>query len=123
MFVIHLFNDVFVINISDISIYAQDKKKLLEKAKASQAKQNPLEVLDHLDIKSLAHKEIRDKVDRNVRNVYDKYVIKQMYDKYIENQSKQQNKDLDSTKSKQQSESIKSSLETEQKPKTRKLSR
>ncbi len=107
----------------NLDIYAQDKKKLLEKAIISQAKQNPLEVLDNLDIKSNAHKEIRDKVDRNVRNVYDKYVIKQMYDKHIENQEQQPNQDLDSTKSKQQSESINSSKETERQQKTRKLSR
>ncbi len=91
----------------NLDIYSQDKKKLLEKAKESQAKQNPLEVLENnLDIKSSAHKEIRDKVDRNVRNVYDSYVIKQIYDKHIENQKQQQTKDLVDTKSKQRSESM-----------------
>ena len=107
----------------NLDIYAQDKKKLLEKAKASQAKQNPLEVLDNLNIKSSAHKEIRDKVDRNVRNIYDKYVIKQMYDEHLKNQAKQPNKDLDSTKAKQRSESIKSNQATERQQITRKLSR
>ncbi len=113
----------------NLDIYSQDKKKLLEKAKQSQAKQNPLEVLDNLNVKSSAHKEIRDKVDQNVRNVYDKYVIKQMYGEHLKNQTKQAkqteqpNKDLDSTKAKQQSESIKSSPETEQQPKTRRLKR
>ncbi|MGK7938139.1 MAG: hypothetical protein AB4206_20430 [Xenococcaceae cyanobacterium] len=107
----------------NLNIYAQDKKQLLEKAIISQAKQNPLEVLGNLDIKSEDHKEIRDKVERNVRNVYDKYVIKQMYDEHLKNQAKQPNKDLDSTKAKQQSESIKSNQETERQQKTRKLSR
>ncbi len=107
----------------NLDIYAQDKKKLLEKAITSQAKQNPLEVLDNLNIKSSAHKEIRDKVDRNVRNIYDKYVIKQMYDEHLKNQAKHPNKDLDSTKAKQRSESIKSNQETERQQKTRKLSR
>ena len=107
----------------NLDIYAQDKKKLLEKAKASQAKQNPLEVLENLDIKSSAHKEIRDKVDRNVRNVFDKYVIKQMYDEHLKNQAKQPNKDLVDTQSKQRAESINSSIETERQQKTRRLSR
>ncbi|MGK7896262.1 MAG: MobF family relaxase [Xenococcus sp. (in: cyanobacteria)] len=87
----------------NLDIYAQDKKQLLEKAKASQAKQNPLEVLEnHLDTKSSTHKEIRDKVERNVRSIYDKYVAKQIKDKSLDSQQQQASNDL-VTKSKSQS--------------------
>ena len=95
----------------NLDIYVQDKKQLLEKAIISQAKQNPLEVLEnHLDIKSSAHKEIREQVERNVRSIYDLYVAKQINDKSLDSQQQQHNKDL---VTKSSSELINSALENE----------
>ena len=104
----------------NLDIYTQDKEQLQERSKISQAKQNPLEVLD-LDRQSAVHQEIKERVDTKVRNTYDRYVERQIKDDLIENRQ-QQGKDL-VTKSKDNSSSLNSSPPIQQQPTNKKLKR
>ena len=107
----------------NLDIYTQDKEDLLRRSQKSQAKQNPLEVLD-LDRQSAVHQEIKKRVDTNLKNTYDRYVNRQINDDRIENRQQQnQNRNSANTKSKDNFSSLNSSQSIQQQPKTKKLRR
>ena len=92
----------------NLSIYAQDKKKLEAKAQESQAKLNPLEVLERQE-------KVTQKIDTNLQNIFKEH---------YQTRTTQQRKDLDrSNQLDKQKQQIKTASQQPEQKSARKLKR